>query len=278
MQSAIQPRVLGLPGGPKTGGQSKGRRAGCGVMSGPGVNQESMGVFATTRWTVVLRAAETESPGSGEALSEVCRAYWYPLYAYVRRQGFDVHTAQDLTQQFFAKLVEKNYLSATDRQRGRFRWFLLSAFKCFLANEWDRVRALKRGGGQRPLSLEQMTAEERYRAEPVETLSADLIYDRRWALDLLARARQRLEQEYVDGGKAPRYETLKHYLPGGSPTGSQADAGARLGLNENAVKQEVHRMKRRLGELIRDEVAQTVATPEEVDDELRHLTEIVCRG
>lgn len=244
------------------------------------MNPESAapGVFATTRWTVILRAAETSSPGSGEALSEVCRAYWYPLYAYVRRQGFDVHTAQDLTQGFFAKLVEKNYLSATDRQRGRFRWFLLSAFKCFLANEWDRVRARKRGGGERPLSLEQMTAEERYRAEPVDTLSADLIYDRRWALDLLARARSRLEQEFRAAGKETRHALLKGYLPGETPACSQAEAAQRLGLQENAVKQEVHRMKRRLGELIRDEVAQTVASPDDVDDEVRNLTEIVARG
>src|SRR4051812_16272603 len=174
-------------------------------------------IFATTRWTVVLRAAQNDSPEALAALTDVCRSYWYPLYAYVRRQGFDPDTAQDLTQEFFAKLIEKNYLAGADRQRGRFRWFLITAFKCFLANEFDRVRAQKRGGGERPLSLDAMTAEERYRHEPADTMNADLIYDRRWALDLLARARHRLEAEYASSEKTRRFELLSQFLPGGEP-------------------------------------------------------------
>lgn len=233
--------------------------------------------FATTRWTMVVNAADDHSPQAAAALASVCQSYWYPLYAYVRRQGFDAHTAQDLTQGFFAKLIEKNYLSAADRQRGRFRWFLITAFKCFLANEHDRAHALKRGGGESPLSLDGMNAEERYAAEPADALNADLIYDRRWALDLLARARARLSQEYGEDGKARRYELLSSFLPGGQPLGSQADLGAQLGLSENAVKQEVHRMKRRMAELIRAEVEQTVSSPDDVDDELRHLVDIACR-
>ncbi len=234
-------------------------------------------IFATTHWTVVLRAAVENSPEANAALAEVCRGYWYPLYAYVRRQGFDPHTAQDLTQEFSAKLIEKNYLAGADRQRGRFRWFMITAFKCFLANEFDRVHAQKRGGGERPLSLDQMTAEERYAHEPADTMNADLIYDRRWALDLLARARARLEQEYVEGEKARRYELLSQFLPGEQPSSSQAVLGEQLGLSENAVKQEVHRMKKRLAELIRSEVEQTVSHPDDVDDELRHLIDIACR-
>src|SRR6185503_19506545 len=182
-------------------------------------------IFATTRWTIVLRAAQDASPEGLAALTEVCRGYWYPLYAYVRRQGFDPHTGQDLTQEFFAKLIEKKYLTGADRQRGRFRWFLITAFKCFLANEFDRVSAQKRGGGERPLSLEQMTAEERYAQEPADTMNADLIYDRRWALDLLARARARLEEEYNTGGKARRLELLCQFLPGEQPSASQAALG-----------------------------------------------------
>jgi DNA-directed RNA polymerase specialized sigma24 family protein len=234
-------------------------------------------VFATTRWTIVLRAAQEDSPEALAALTEVCRGYWYPLYAYVRRQGFDPHTAQDLTQEFFAKLIEKNYLAGADRQRGRFRWFLITAFKCFLANEFDRVRAKKRGGGERPLSLDQMTAEERYAHEPVDTMNADLIYDRRWALDLLARARTRLKEEYEQGDKGRRFELLSQFLPGEQPSANQATLGEQLGLSENAVKQEVHRMRKRMGELIRSEVEQTVSHPNDVEDELRHLVDIACR-
>jgi len=234
-------------------------------------------IFATTRWTIVLRAAQDASPEGLTALTEVCRGYWYPLYAYVRRQGFDPHTAQDLTQEFFAKLIEKNYLAGADRQRGRFRWFLITAFKCFLANEFDRIRAQKRGGGERPLSLDQMTAEERYAHEPADTMNADLIYDRRWALDLLARARTRLKEEYAQGDKGRRFELLSQFLPGEQPSASQAALGEQLGLSENAVKQEVHRMRKRMGELIRSEVEQTVSHADDVEDELRHLVDIACR-
>lgn len=233
--------------------------------------------FATTHWTMVLHAAQESSPEASAALAQVCQGYWYPLYAFVRRQGFDPHTAQDLTQEFFAKLIEKNYLAGADRQRGRFRWFLITAFKCFLANEYDRAHAQKRGGGERPLSLDQMTAEDRYANEPADLTSADHLYDRRWALDLLARARTRLQEEYAATGKAERYELLSGFLPGEQPGASQAELGERLGLTENAVKQEVHRMKKRLGERIREEVAQTVAHPDDAEDELRHLIDIASR-
>lgn len=234
-------------------------------------------VFATTHWSVVLHAGRPDSPEAARALAELCRVYWYPLYAYVRRQGFDVPTAQDLTQDFFAKMLEKNYVGIADRKRGQFRWFLLTAFKCFLANEWDRARAQKRGGGLKPLSLDEMTAEERYRHEPADTLTADQLYDRRWALDLLDRARQRLREEYVAGGKAERLIPLDASLSGAEPSMDYAQAALQLGVSEPALRQEAHRFKKRFGQLLREQVAQTVAQPDEVAGELRYLIDVVCR-
>jgi RNA polymerase sigma-70 factor (ECF subfamily) len=175
-------------------------------------------VFVTTCWSVVLRASRPDSPEALAALSELCRHYWFPLYAYARRQGCDVHTAQDLTQGFFTKLLEKNYLSVADRRRGRFRWFLLTAFKCYLANEWDRSQAQKRGGGQQVVSFDAMSAEERYRSEPEDSASADQLYDRRWAADLLEGARARLRAEYAAADRAERFKYLEAYLPGGQAT------------------------------------------------------------
>jgi RNA polymerase sigma-70 factor (ECF subfamily) len=232
-------------------------------------------VFVTTRWSVVLRAGRPDSPEAHAALAELCRSYWFPLYAYARRQGCDLHHAQDLTQEFFGKLLEKNYLGVADRRRGRFRWFLLTAFKCFLANEWDRSQAQKRGGGQQIISFDGMTAEERYRLEPEDNASADQLYDRRWAADLLASARAKLRAEYTD--KPERFQQLEAYLPGGQPTLSQAEVGTALGLTEGTVKQEVFKLRRRFGELLREAVAQTVAHPDEVDEEISYLIDVVCR-
>jgi DNA-directed RNA polymerase specialized sigma24 family protein len=243
-------------------------------MSSDRILQEP--VFATTHWSAVLQAGRPDSPETARALAELCRVYWYPLYAYARRQGFDVPTAQDLTQDFFAKLLEKNYVGIADRKRGKFRWFLITAFKCFLANEWDRACAQKRGGGAKPLSLDEMSAEERYRHEPADRLNADQLFDRRWALDLLDRARLRLRDEYQSAGKAERLVHLEPFLSGASTPG-YAQVAAELGLSEAAMRQEAHRFKRRFGELLRDEVARTVAQPDEVADELRYLIDVVCR-
>jgi RNA polymerase sigma-70 factor (ECF subfamily) len=234
-------------------------------------------VFATTHWSVVLQAGRPDSPEAAQALDEVCRVYWYPLYAYARRQGFDVPTAQDLTQEFFARLLEKNYVGIADRKRGKFRWFLITAFKCFLANEWDRARAQKRGGGTGTLSLDQMTAEERYRNEPADTLTADQLYDWRWALDLIGRARQRLREEYSSAGKSERWIQLEPFLSSGPASNAYASIAEKLGLSEAAVRQEAHRFKKRFGLLLRQEVAQTVANPDEVAEELRYLIDVVCR-
>lgn len=234
-------------------------------------------VFVTTQWSVVLRAGQPESPEAHAALAALCQSYWFPLYAYARRQGCDVHHAQDMTQEFFGKLLEKNYLSVADRRRGRFRWFLLTAFKCFLANEWDRSQAQKRGGGQHILSFDGMSAEERYQLEPEDNASADQLYDRRWAADLLEGARNKLRDEYAEANRAERFKYLEAYLPGGQPTLSQSEVGAALGLTEGTVKQEVFRVRRRFGELLREAVAQTVAHPDEVDEEIQYLIDVVCR-
>jgi RNA polymerase sigma factor (sigma-70 family) len=234
-------------------------------------------VFVTTHWSVVLRAGQPGSPEAHAALASLCQGYWFPLYAFARRQGCDVHHAEDVTQEFFARLLEKNYLGVADRQRGRFRWFLLTAFKCFLANEWDRSQAQKRGGGKQIISFDGMSAEERYLHEPEDQASADQLYDRRWASDLLDGARARLRAEYVAADRAERFKYFETYLPGGHSTLSQAEVGAALGLTEGTVKQEVFKMRRRFGELLREAVAQTVAHPDEVDEEINYLIDVVCR-
>src|ERR1035437_8464667 len=169
-------------------------------------------VFVTTHWSVVLSARQKDSPETAAALETLCRTYWYPLYAYVRRQGHSPHDAQDLTQEFFARLLQKDYLKAAAREKGRFRTFLIVALKRFLANEWDRVRAQKRGGGQPLLSLDAEVAEGRYRIEPVEGATADKVYERRWALTLLDHTITRLREEFTGGGKAAEFERLKACL------------------------------------------------------------------
>jgi DNA-directed RNA polymerase specialized sigma24 family protein len=233
-------------------------------------------VFATTHWSVVLEAGRNDSPRATEALEQLCRQYWYPLYAFVRRYGHDLHTAQDLTQEFFRKLLEKNYLGIADRRRGKFRWFLLATFKGFLANEWDRARAQKRGSGQRPVALDELTAEQRYRLEPSDASTAERVYERRWALTLLETARARLKEEFVSAGKLKRFELLEGCLPGEAPTRSYADLGRELAATEGAIKVEVHRMKKRYGELLRGEVAKTVAHPGEVEEEIRYLIDVLA--
>lgn len=247
------------------------------MMSESSIKPAAEAVFVTTHWSVVLRAGNPESPEALAALTELCRSYWFPLYSYARRQGCDMHGAQDLAQGFFGKLLEKNYLGVADRRRGRFRWFLLTAFKCFIANEWDRSHAQKRGGGQSVVSFDAMSAEERYQLEPEDTSSADVIYDRRWASDLLDAARARLRAEYIASDRGERFQYLEAYLPGGHCTLSQAEVGKALGLTEGSVKQEVFKVRRRFGELLREAVAQTVAHPDEVDDEISYLIDVVCR-
>jgi RNA polymerase sigma-70 factor (ECF subfamily) len=227
--------------------------------------------FATTHWSVVLSAGQVASPQAATALEELCNTYWYPLYAFIRRKGQSPHDAQDLTQAFFARLLEKNYVAQADRERGRFRTFLLTALTHFLADEWDKGRRYKRGGDREIISFDAGSAEERYRLEPVDPRDAARLYERRWVTTLFDTVLSRLEREFLDSGKEALFNRLKGHLLAEDSSLSYAEVGAQLGLKEDAVKQAVHRMRRRYRELFREEIAQTVAGPAEVEDELRHL-------
>ena len=229
--------------------------------------------FVTTRWSLVLRAGQAGSAESGEALEKLCRAYWFPLYAFARREGCKPEEAQDLTQEFFCRLLARNTLQSADPARGRFRSFLLTSFKNLLANEWKRVQRQKRGGGRESFSLDQLEAEERYRIEPVDHLTPEKLFERRWAEALLARVLERLQAE-CDGdgpGRARRFEVVKVFLLEDKGTLPLADAAAQLGLSVIATKGLVHRLRTRYRDLFREEIEHTVATPAEVEDEIRHL-------
>jgi RNA polymerase sigma factor (sigma-70 family) len=233
------------------------------------------GVFNTTHWSVVLNAGDVASPGADQAMARLCQTYWYPLYCYVRRRGRQPAEAQDLTQEFFARLLARNYLRSLDRQKGKFRWFLLAAVEHFLANEWHKDHCLKRGGGQRLISLDEQQAEQRYQFEPVDTLTPERIYERRWAAALLDHVMERLRQECAGSGKGAWFEALQVFLSGGRAEISQAQAGAKLGMSEGSVNVAVHRLRKRYGELLREEVAHTVSSREGIDEELRYLLAVV---
>ena len=242
-------------------------------MSNAPSNHEPSGAagFAATRWTLVLSAARaSQTPRAAAAMAELCRIYWYPLYAFIRRRGHPAPEAEDLTQEFFARLLEKHFLAAADREKGRFRTFLLMAVKRFLANEYDRAQAQKRGGGQRIVPWEGLEPETRYRLEPANTLTPERLFEQQWALTLLDQVLARLQAEMTAGGKAALFEAMKGHLAG-SRDESYAATAARLGLSEGAVKVAVHRLRRRYRELLRDEIAQTVSSPEEIEEEIRHL-------
>lgn len=226
--------------------------------------------FVTTHWSIVLSARDLSSPQSAAALEKLCRAYWYPLYAHVRWLGNSPHDAEDLTQEFFARLLQKNYLEAAERERGRFRTFLLMALKRFLANEWDRARASKRGGGLALAPLDREVAEQRYEAEAAE-FPADRMYERRWALALLAQTMARLRAEFEQAGKPAEFEQLKSFLTVGKQDIPYAAAAAGLGVSEGALRVTVHRLRKRFRELFREEIGHTVASAEDVEEEFRHL-------
>jgi RNA polymerase sigma-70 factor (ECF subfamily) len=231
--------------------------------------------FTTTHWSLVLNARDPSSPLAAEALEKLCCTYWYPLYVYARRQGEGEESAKDLTQGFFARLLEKNYLAQVQRERGKFRSFLLAALKHFLADEWDKARAQKRGGGQPLISLDDTQCEDRYRLEPAEAMDAEKLFERRWALTLLEQARARVREEHVKAGKAELYDRLKPFESGDQDAPSYAQVAAELGLTESAVKSAVFRMRQRYRELVREEVANTVDSPAEVDAEIRHLISVI---
>lgn len=253
--------------------------------AGAGAPRDS---FATTRWTVVLAAGRGSSPQADFALEELCRTYWYPLYAYVRHQGHSKEDSEDLTQAFFARFLQKNYLEGLSSEKGKFRAFLLAALKHFLANERDRAARQKRGGGAQLFSLDWQDADSRFKVEPgvapavqpvahrltacATVLNPEKLYDRAWAVTLLERVITRLRDENAAEGKARLFEQLKPFLmagQAGSPRYAQAAAG--LGMSEGAVRVAVHRLRRRYRELLRDEVAQTVSDAAEIEQEMQAL-------
>ena len=224
--------------------------------------------FATTHWSMVVSAGQGHAPEAGRSLAVLCENYWFPLYAFVRRAGHSPDDAQDLTQEFFARLLDKHFLAAADREKGKFRTFLLTAMKRFLANEYDRVRARKRGGGRTIVPLEGLEA--RYGREPADAVTPERIFEREWALSLLDQVLRRLQNEMTADGKAALFDALKGHLTGRQPAGYAATA-ARLGMSEGAVKVAAHRLRRRYRELLREEIAQTVTSPEEIEEEIRDL-------
>jgi RNA polymerase sigma-70 factor (ECF subfamily) len=229
------------------------------------------GQFLTTHWSVVLAAREEESPQASDALARLCQSYWYPLYAYIRRQGHPPHDAQDLTQEFFARLLENKILRAVRQERGKFRWFLLSAVKRFLANEWNREHAAKRGGMGCTVSLDEERAEGRYRHEIPDHATPDKLFDQSWALALLEQARAQLQSEYAENNQGELFEGLKIFLSGDRAPLSHAEIGALLGMSEGAVKVAVHRLRVRYRDCLRAKISQTVSTQAQVDEEIQEL-------
>jgi RNA polymerase sigma factor (sigma-70 family) len=236
--------------------------------------QHGGAAFTTTHWSVVLEA-QGESPAAQEALEKLCHMYWRPIYSFVQRQGVAPAEAEDITQGFFVSLFERGSLSAVRKEKGRLRSYLLGALKYFLADEQRRAMAIKRGKGQRLVPLEELCAENRVEMEPADPLTAELIYERRWASTVLERVLSLLKDQYHAAGNTALFDSLKQLLPDEPDAPSQADIAAQLGMTENAVRQAFHRFRQRYQLLLREEIAHTVATPGDIEDELRHLIAVV---
>ncbi len=250
-------------------------------MDRPNPVGEGDRLFVTTCWTLVLASAQTEASGANDALSELCRLYWSPLYIFVRRRGYDVHRAQDLVQGFFLHLLENRVISMADRERGRFRTFLLSCLRNFLAKDYERANAQKRGGAVEIVPLDAHAVEEFERQAGQAEWEPEEAYDLAWALAVLERARLRLHEEADQKGRAEVFAELRRFLPGATPEpadGALAAAASRLGLGLATLKSAVHRMRLRFRALMREEVARTVEMPDEVDEELRYLRSILGRA
>jgi len=250
-----------------------------GEPSSPGSDpvRDLSGAFHTTHWSVVLAAGQEDSSQAAEALETFCRTYWYPLYAYIRRRGYSPADAQDLTQEFFARLLKENYPGQADRAKGKFRSFLLLTLNHFLSDAHAQATTRKHGGGQNIVSLDDQAPEERYRLEAANDVSPDKLFELRWARTILNNALLRLRAEFVSAGKADSYEVLKAFEPGEQKTISYADAAARLGASESAVKAMIHRLRQRHRELVREEIAHTVSTEAEVDEELHYLIAVISQ-
>jgi RNA polymerase sigma-70 factor (ECF subfamily) len=246
-----------------------------GVMPGAdptlGERPRDAGRFATTHWSVVQAAGATDSRDVRPAMSRLIETYWYPLYAFIRRKGHGPDEACDLTQEFFSRLLERNFLHTADPDKGRFRTFLLRALARFLVDEWRHESRQKRGGGRAPLSLSALEAEERYRLEPADTLTPERIYERRWAMTLLEQAMARLEEECAAAGREALFAAVKPILCGEDAQSPYAVLAARLDMKEGALKTAVHRLRRRFGALLRGEIAATVSDPAEVEEEVQYF-------
>lgn len=227
--------------------------------------------FPTTHWSVVLLTGDGVSEDADKALEHLCNAYWYPLYAYVRRKGHRPHDAQDLVQEFFRRFLERKYLRHADRNQGRFRTFLLTSLKNFLINEWNKGHCEKRGGGRQIISLDAEKTETRFLAEPADERSPDKAFDRHWAMVLLDRVLDQLQSEFADGGRGQVFEELRSFLTVEDNESSYAEIGRRLEMTEGNLKVTVHRLRRRYRELLRQEIAMTVDGPEAIDEEIRDL-------
>jgi RNA polymerase sigma factor (sigma-70 family) len=230
--------------------------------------------FLTTHWSVVLQASGAPTPEADAALNYLCRNYWYPLYAHVRRLGWGPDDAQDLTQQFFARLLEHKYFGLANPERGKFRSFLLTSLKHFLSDEWDKLKTQKRGGG-RLSSWESFDPEQRYLNEPKDLATPDRLYEKRWAGMMLESVLNQLRLEYVKAGREAEFEELKAFVWGEGNPGTYAEVASRMKIEENAAKVAVHRMRKRFRELLRQEVSRTVSSPDEVDVELHHLRSLL---
>lgn len=244
--------------------------------SQPGSEAPPAQVFVTTHWSVVLAAARSDTPRAQAALGYLCRMYWYPIYYFIRRQGRSTHDAQDLTQEFFARLLEKNWIAHADQSRGRFRSFLLLVLKRFLAGEWHKANAQKRAGNGHCLPLD--TAETRYASEPADTRSPDQAFEKQWALALLETVLRQLRADYEQDGKGRLFEALKPCLLGRRESQPYAELATALDLSEGAVKVAVHRLRERYRERLTAEIAHTVASPEDVDAEMHHLFRVLTRS
>ena len=240
-------------------------------MQGALDNQDGSADFTTTQWSVVLDARHNDPRRARAALEHLCSRYWYPLYAFVRRRGHSAEDAEDLTQAFFAHLLGNDGLSRADRTRGLFRTFLLSSLVNFLSDQWDRHQAAKRGGGHRIVSWDAMTADELYRHEPLDSFTPEKLFERRWAFTVIQEALSRLRQEAEAAGKTALFEVLEPCLTGEVAPGFYADTAAKLGTTEGSVRVNLHRLRRRLGDLLRKEIAQTVSAPDEVRSEIQRL-------
>lgn len=245
------------------------------MTSGPGNDAASRrpagGRFATTRWSIVLAAGASDAPRAREAMTALCEQYWFPLYAFARSRGSGPEEAEDLTQGFFAHVLEKHALRNVDPDRGRFRSFLLASFRHFISDERSRQQAKKRGGGVAALSLDAAAAEERYALEPVDELTPEKTFERQWALTVIEQTVARLRERYASRGKLDHFEALKVFLSGEKRPVPYAEVAPRLGISELAVKVAVHRLRKRFRDALREEIAQTVSAKAEIDEELRAL-------